>query len=220
MSQAPIRLAREGAIAQLILDRPDKRNALSLAMWQAIPALVGAGGGGPRDQGADPARRDRRGLLRRRRHRRVRRGPRLGRGRAPLPRRDRRGLRGPGRPREADHRAGPGRLLRRRLRARAVLRPALRRPLRPLLHPAGPPRPHLLARRDQAPGRSGRPRQGQGDADGRDRARRRRRAPPRPRHPPLPGRPSSRRGRSPSPATSAASRSSRSARSSRSSARS
>ena len=43
----PIHLAREGAIAQLILDRPDKRNALSLAMWQAIPELVGAAAADP-----------------------------------------------------------------------------------------------------------------------------------------------------------------------------
>jgi enoyl-CoA hydratase/carnithine racemase len=47
MSGRPIRLASEGAIAQLILDRPDKRNALSLAMWQAIPALVAAAAADP-----------------------------------------------------------------------------------------------------------------------------------------------------------------------------
>jgi enoyl-CoA hydratase len=42
MTAHPVRLESEGAIAQLILDRPAKRNALSLAMWQAIPDLVAA----------------------------------------------------------------------------------------------------------------------------------------------------------------------------------
>jgi enoyl-CoA hydratase/carnithine racemase len=37
-----IRLATDGSIARLILDRPAKRNALSLAMWQAVPDLVAA----------------------------------------------------------------------------------------------------------------------------------------------------------------------------------
>lgn len=38
---SPIRLVREGATARLILDRPDKRNALDLSMWGAIaPALA------------------------------------------------------------------------------------------------------------------------------------------------------------------------------------
>ncbi len=31
---------RQGAVAHLVLDRPEKRNALSLEMWQAIPPLV------------------------------------------------------------------------------------------------------------------------------------------------------------------------------------
>lgn len=38
---APIRLVREGACARLVLDRPDKRNALDLSMWATIaPALA------------------------------------------------------------------------------------------------------------------------------------------------------------------------------------
>ncbi len=40
MSSEPIFLSRDGAIASLILNRPEKRNALSLAMWKAIPELV------------------------------------------------------------------------------------------------------------------------------------------------------------------------------------
>ncbi|MBU6373265.1 MAG: enoyl-CoA hydratase/isomerase family protein [Alphaproteobacteria bacterium] len=36
----PIRLVREGAVARLVLDRPDKRNALDLAMWRAIPPAL------------------------------------------------------------------------------------------------------------------------------------------------------------------------------------
>ena len=35
-----IRPERQGAVAHLVLDRPEKRNALSLEMWQAIPPLV------------------------------------------------------------------------------------------------------------------------------------------------------------------------------------
>ena len=37
-------LAREGAVARLLLDRPAKRNALLLEHWLAIPALVAAAG--------------------------------------------------------------------------------------------------------------------------------------------------------------------------------
>jgi enoyl-CoA hydratase/carnithine racemase len=35
-----IRVAAEGAVGRLILDRPEKRNAISRAMWQAIPEAV------------------------------------------------------------------------------------------------------------------------------------------------------------------------------------
>jgi enoyl-CoA hydratase/carnithine racemase len=35
-----IRVATEGPIGRLILDRPEKRNAISRAMWQAIPLAV------------------------------------------------------------------------------------------------------------------------------------------------------------------------------------
>lgn len=40
MSQEPIRLEVRGAIAHLILNRPEKRNALNGAMWSAIPVLL------------------------------------------------------------------------------------------------------------------------------------------------------------------------------------
>ncbi len=36
----PIYLETRGAVALLVLNRPDKRNALSTGMWQAIPQLV------------------------------------------------------------------------------------------------------------------------------------------------------------------------------------
>ena len=36
----PIYLEKDGAIGWLVLNRPDKRNALTQAMWQAIPGLV------------------------------------------------------------------------------------------------------------------------------------------------------------------------------------
>lgn len=37
---APILLTREGPIARLIFNRPDKKNALTKAMWAAIPKLL------------------------------------------------------------------------------------------------------------------------------------------------------------------------------------
>ncbi len=37
---APIRLARDGAIATLLIDNAARRNAMSRAMWAAVPALV------------------------------------------------------------------------------------------------------------------------------------------------------------------------------------
>jgi enoyl-CoA hydratase/carnithine racemase len=43
-----LRLQREGAIARLLIDRADKRNAFTLAMWQAVPALLA-------EAAADPA---------------------------------------------------------------------------------------------------------------------------------------------------------------------
>ena len=38
-SVAGLRLSREGAVAIVTLDRPDKRNAISLAMWSGLPDL-------------------------------------------------------------------------------------------------------------------------------------------------------------------------------------
>jgi enoyl-CoA hydratase/carnithine racemase len=35
-----LRLIREGAVARLLIDRADKRNAFDMAMWQALPQLV------------------------------------------------------------------------------------------------------------------------------------------------------------------------------------
>jgi enoyl-CoA hydratase len=40
MTQQPVYLTIDGAIAQLVLNRPAKRNALDRAMWEAIPALT------------------------------------------------------------------------------------------------------------------------------------------------------------------------------------
>ncbi|MGH6898846.1 MAG: enoyl-CoA hydratase/isomerase family protein [Geminicoccaceae bacterium] len=40
MTQEPVYLTIEGALAQLVLNRPGKRNALDRAMWATIPALV------------------------------------------------------------------------------------------------------------------------------------------------------------------------------------
>jgi enoyl-CoA hydratase/carnithine racemase len=44
MTDQAIYLATRGAVAELILNRPDKRNALSAAMWRALPELVGGAG--------------------------------------------------------------------------------------------------------------------------------------------------------------------------------
>jgi enoyl-CoA hydratase/carnithine racemase len=35
-----LRLERDGAVARLVIDRPAKRNAMTLAMWEALPALL------------------------------------------------------------------------------------------------------------------------------------------------------------------------------------
>lgn len=35
-----VRLTKAGALATLVIDRPDKRNAMSLAMWEDLPALA------------------------------------------------------------------------------------------------------------------------------------------------------------------------------------
>lgn len=35
-----IRLERDGAIARLLIDRPERRNAMTQAMWQLLPTLV------------------------------------------------------------------------------------------------------------------------------------------------------------------------------------
>ena len=37
---APVRLLRDGPVATLLVDRPEKRNALTRAIWSAIPGLV------------------------------------------------------------------------------------------------------------------------------------------------------------------------------------
>jgi enoyl-CoA hydratase/carnithine racemase len=38
---APLRLTRDGAVARLLIDRADKRNAFDQAMWEALPCLLG-----------------------------------------------------------------------------------------------------------------------------------------------------------------------------------
>jgi enoyl-CoA hydratase/carnithine racemase len=121
MTQEPVYLTLDGAIAQLILNRPDKRNALTRAMWAAIAKHAAAVAGNPEVKvlvlrgatpaafaaGADIARV--RGSLRL-----ERAGARVSGGRPRRLRRDRASG-------QADHRHGAGRLLRRRLRAGAVL---------------------------------------------------------------------------------------------------
>jgi enoyl-CoA hydratase/carnithine racemase len=47
MTQEPVYLTIDGAIAQLILNRPDKRNALTRAMWAAIAEHAAAIAGNP-----------------------------------------------------------------------------------------------------------------------------------------------------------------------------
>jgi enoyl-CoA hydratase len=42
MTQEPVYLTIDGAIAQLVLNRPDKRNALTRAIWAAIPEHAAA----------------------------------------------------------------------------------------------------------------------------------------------------------------------------------
>ena len=40
MTPVPVRLDIRSTIAEIVLDRPEKRNALSIGMWAAIPGLV------------------------------------------------------------------------------------------------------------------------------------------------------------------------------------
>jgi enoyl-CoA hydratase/carnithine racemase len=40
VSEQPLYLERDGALAWLVIDRPAKHNAMSKAMWEAIPGLV------------------------------------------------------------------------------------------------------------------------------------------------------------------------------------
>ena len=42
-----LRLTIEGAVASLLIDRADKRNAFNMAMWQAAPALLAEAAGNP-----------------------------------------------------------------------------------------------------------------------------------------------------------------------------
>lgn len=43
-----VRLEKDGAIARLIIDRPDARNSINLVMWETFPSLIG-------DAVSDPA---------------------------------------------------------------------------------------------------------------------------------------------------------------------
>lgn len=47
MRQEPVHLTIDGAIAQLVLNRPEKRNALTRAMWAAIPERAAEAAGHP-----------------------------------------------------------------------------------------------------------------------------------------------------------------------------
>jgi enoyl-CoA hydratase/carnithine racemase len=44
----PLVVTRDGAVAVLTIDRPDKRNAMTAAMWAALPALLETLAGDPR----------------------------------------------------------------------------------------------------------------------------------------------------------------------------
>lgn len=39
-----VRLERDGAVARLLIDRPAKRNAMTQAMWEAVPSLLAEAG--------------------------------------------------------------------------------------------------------------------------------------------------------------------------------
>ncbi len=171
MSSAMFRLTRDGAVARLLLDRPEARNAIPAAGWAELAEAIGAAG----DCAAADRRRRRRRLLRRRRPRRLSGLPRGRGGARPLPRRHERRARSPARPADPDHRPDRGALLRRRSRARHGLRPSRRRRRRPVRDHPGEDR-HLLSAGGRAPSRRpGRPGAGGAAAVHRRRDRRRRR---------------------------------------------
>ena len=35
-----LRLEKSGPVARLLIDRPEARNAINMAMWEAFPALI------------------------------------------------------------------------------------------------------------------------------------------------------------------------------------
>ena len=41
MSEGKVRVEREGPVGRLVLDNPERRNAISAGMWKAIPPAVG-----------------------------------------------------------------------------------------------------------------------------------------------------------------------------------
>ncbi len=47
MSSPEISLVKNGPVAELVLNRPDVRNAISLSMWQTMPKLIGEAASDP-----------------------------------------------------------------------------------------------------------------------------------------------------------------------------
>ena len=157
-----IRVEKQGRIGWLVFDHPERRNAISVDMWSAIPEAAQDLAGGRRGARRRPARRGRDRLRVGGRHLGVREPPHRWRGRRLRPGERPRGRR-PAAAREAGARHDP-RLLPGRRRGRlARRRPALRGGRRGLRHPGGAARGRLRHGRDGGARERGGPLGGQGD---------------------------------------------------------
>ena len=154
---------REGAVATLVINRPEQRNAISYTMWESIPQLLADIDADDGIQGRRADRRGRQGVLRRRGYQGLRGDPQHPGARSRLPGRGAQRLLDARQPLEAHHRGDTGLLPRRGPRACALRRHPHRvdgravRPARRQARHRGLARSHRPARASGRPRRYGLP---------------------------------------------------------------
>ena len=142
MAEEGLQLKRYGELAELVLARPERQNAINRAMWQALrPAIAPRWTATRRCASWWCAARGH--VFRRSGHRRVRAGVRRSAHGARLQRNGATSDRPPRAAGQANHRRYQRQLRRRWLRARGGMRPALRGGRRALGDHAGAARPRL-----------------------------------------------------------------------------